>query len=219
LVVLRLVAFPFSRTGTDQGVVAGPGRGMDIRNDTAINVAGLLQEPFGSTRHYRLLLDRFPLGGGLTARDVDAEVRLTRLRDSVMADVQAEGVVALECVRCLRAYDQAFRAEFDVEYRQVVDVRTGLGLDAETGEDDDTQHINESHELDLGEVLRQETLVSLPMRPDCGAGCPGPDALLGEAETAEPADSRFAALAGLLDEHDADETTEAAARNGRRRDR
>ena len=198
--------------------MAGPGRGMDIRNDTAINVAGLLKEPFGSTRHYRLLLDRFPLGGGLTARDVDAEVRLTRLRDSVMADVLAEGVVALECVRCLRPYDQAFRAEFDAEYRQVVDVRTGLGLGAETGEDDDTQHISESHELDVGEVLRQETLVSLPMRPDCGAGCPGPDLLLGGAEAAEPADSRFAALAGLLDERDADETTEAAARNGRRRD-
>lgn len=191
---------------------------MDIRNDTAINVAGLLQDPIGSTRHYRLQLDRFPLGDGLEAREVEADVKLTRLRDAVMANVVAEGVVALECVRCLRPYDQAFRAEFDAEYRQVVDVRTGLGLDSDADEDDDTQHINESHELDVREVLRQETLVSLPMRPDCGAGCPGPDQLLGGTESAGPADSRFAALAGLLDETDSGESTDAAARNGRRHD-
>ena len=35
--------------------------------------------------------------------------------------------------------------------------------------------IDENHELDLREPLRQEILVALPMRPDCGPDCPGPD--------------------------------------------
>ena len=109
-------------------MTADRGHEMELRNETAINVAGLLQAAFGSTRAYRLRLDRFDLGDGLTARDVEGEVKLTRLRDAVMAQVRARGVVELECARCLRPYEQGVAAAFSEEYRQTVDVRTGLGL-------------------------------------------------------------------------------------------
>lgn len=179
----------------------------ELRNETAINVAGLLKAAVGATRLYRLELDRFPLGDGLEARTVSGEVKLTRLREAVMAKVAVEGVAALECARCLRSYDQPFSAAFSEEYRQTVDVRTGLGLAPAGDEDDDTGLIDDNHELDVGEVLRQETLLALPMRPDCGEGCPGPDAAGtadDEASDAPPvgaaADERLAVLAGLLDD-------------------
>lgn len=175
---------------------------MDLHNDTAINVAGLLKAPFGDTRTYRLRLDRFPLGDDLVAADVAGEVRLTRLRDAVMARVAVAGTAALECARCLRTYDQPFAAAFDEEYRQSVDVRTGAGLVPLGDEDDDTSRIDENHELDLGEVLRQEVLVALPMRPDCGEACPGPEALTPAAPAAAGDDDRFALLAALLDDED-----------------
>jgi uncharacterized protein len=187
---------------------ADRGRGMDLRNDTAINVAGLLKGNFGDRRRYGIDLDRFPLDEGLVAEGTTGEVRLTRLRDAVMADVDVAGRVAMECSRCLRSYDQAFEAAFSEEYRQSVDLRSGVELPPAEDEDADTSLIDENHELDLAEVLRQEILVALPMRPDCGDDCPGP-AVLGaavEVEDAdridEPMDDRFAALAGLLEDGD-----------------
>ena len=178
---------------------------MDLRNETAINVAGLLKAAFGSTRGYALRLDRFPLDVATTAEDVRGEVKLTRLRDVVMARVRARGTVALECARCLRTYEQGFATEFDEEYRQTVDVRTGLGLGSAVDEDDETSTIDANHELDLGDVLRQEILVALPMRPDCGELCPGPDALE-STQGLEPdgaIDERLAALARLLNDDEA----------------
>lgn len=180
------------------------GHPMDLRNDTAINVAGLLKAPTGSSRAYDLRLDRFSLDDGTTAEGVVGDVRLTRLRDGVMARVRGSGRVVLECARCLRDYDQPFATEFAEEYRQTVDVRTGIGLEPGADDDEETSRIDENHELDLAEVLRQEILVALPMRPDCGELCPGPDALGGTDNAATPAavDERFAALARLLGEDD-----------------
>jgi uncharacterized protein len=114
--------------------------------------------------------------------------------------------VPLTCARCLREYDQPFQVAFDEEYRQTVDVRTGVGLGSELS-DDEQSLIDENHELDLREPLRQEILIALPMRPDCGADCPGPD-VLGAGDDEEPGeaiDERLAALASLLGD---DETVE-----------
>jgi uncharacterized protein len=129
-----------------------------------------------------------------------ATVRLTRLRDAVLARVKAAGIVPLTCARCLREYEQPFEVVFDEEYRQTVDVRTGLGLGPEPADDEEASFIDENHELDLREPLRQEILIALPMRPDCGPDCPGPDWFEAgeEGESDTEVDDRLAALASLL---------------------
>jgi uncharacterized protein len=174
----------------------------ELHNDTAINVAGLLKGTTGQTREFSLSLDRFPLDDGLIAEGVGGDLRLTRLRDGVMAQLTAAGTVELECARCLRAYSQPFTVEFAEEYRQIVDVRTGADVELETELDEDASRIDENHILDIGEVLRQEILIALPMRPDCGDQCPGPDLDSLESDGADegPVDDRLAALASLLDE-------------------
>ena len=174
------------------------GRTIEFRDDTAINVVGLLKSSFGDNRTYPLALARFPLDESLAAEAVEGDVRLTRLRDAVMAKVRATGRVSLDCVRCLRQYDQPFTVEFSEEYRQSVDVRTGIALEQAEVEVEEASLIDENHELDLANVLRQEILLALPMRPDCGESCPGPEALLGSDQAEEPADDRFAALQSLL---------------------
>jgi uncharacterized protein len=177
------------------------GQQRELRNDTAVNVVGLLKGQTGATRSYRLLLDTFEADGETIARDVQGDVRLTRLRDAIIASVSATGVVSMICARCLREYDQPFEVDFDEEYRQTVDVRTGVDLGDEPADDELVSRIDENHELDLREPLRQEILVALPMRPDCGPDCPGPDVLeVGGDDGAsdEAVDERLAALASLL---------------------
>jgi uncharacterized protein len=177
------------------------GQQRELRNDTAVNVVGLLKGQTGATRSYHLLLDTFEADGETIARDIDGDVRLTRLRDAIIARVSAAGVVPMICARCLREYDQPFEVEFDEEYRQTVDVHTGFDLGGEPADDELVSRIDENHELDLREPLRQEILVALPMRPDCGADCLGPDLLeVGGEDDAgdDPVDERLAALASLL---------------------
>jgi uncharacterized protein len=177
------------------------GQQRELRNDTAVNVVGLLKGQTGATRSYRLLLDTFEADGETIARDITGDVRLTRLRDAIIASVSAAGVVPMTCARCLREYDQPFEVDFDEEYRPTVDVRTGFDLGVEPIDEELVSRINENHELDLREPLRQEILVALPMRPDCGSECPGPDVLeVGGEDGAsnEPVDERLAALANLL---------------------
>ncbi len=173
----------------------------ELRNETAINVAGLLKSQLGATRSYRLHLDQFEADGETIARDVDGDIRLTRLGDGVMATMKVKGVAPLECVACLREYDQPFAIEFDEEFLQTVDVRTGAGLGINLTNDDgiDRSQIDENHEIDLREPLRQEILVDLPMRPICGPDCPGPDVpeeYVGSND--DFIDERLAALASLL---------------------
>ena len=177
------------------------GQQRELRNDTAVNVVGLLKGQTGATRSYHLLLDTFEADAEIIARDIDGDVRLTRLRDAIIARVSAAGVAPMICARCLREYDQPFEVEFDEEYRQTVDVHTGFDLGDEPADAELVSRIDENHELDLREPLRQEILVALPMRPDCGPDCPGPDVLeVGGEDSAdeELVDERLAALASLL---------------------
>ena len=175
---------------------------QELRNETAINVSGLLKGQVGDTRDFALHLEKLVADGEIIARNVEGTVLLTRLRDGVMVTVKAAGGAPVVCVGCLREYDQPFDVSFDEEFHQTVDVRTGVGLGIEIDEDGDQFFIDENHELDIAEPLRQEILVSLPMRPTCGPDCPGPDVLevggTTEGEDSAAVDARFAALANLL---------------------
>jgi len=174
---------------------------LDLVNDTVVNVAGLLQDLVGSKRDYGLRLDAFALADDLQAARLEGAVRLTRLSDEILAAVRLKGQVHLECVRCLRIYVEDFRAQFEEEYRQTVNVRTGAGIkpDRDPDEVEDMFEIDELHQIDLAEALRQHVILSLPMRPDCGIECPGPAPVVGDEGRTAEVDERLAALAALLD--------------------
>jgi uncharacterized protein len=179
---------------------------IELINDTGLNVASLLMEDVGAIRDLRLTLTSFPLDEELVASDVLGSIRLTRLRSGILATGELGGHVELECARCLNLYDQAFRARLTEQFRQTVDVRSGAGVapvvkDDQAATDDDDEvgfEINDAHEIDLTELLRQNILLSLPMRPDCGEDCPGPPAI-DDGPDAQ-VDARFAALQDLLDD-------------------
>jgi len=171
---------------------------MNLYNETAVNVATLLQEPIGARRTFTLHLDRLELDADLVAIDVNGEMQLTLLSDEVLTNVDATATVELTCLRCLEQYVQPTRTRFQEEFRVAYDVHSGAAVRSPTVDDDDDERftINDAHELDIREALRQELIVSLPMRPSCGAQCPGPPVIATDSE--DDGDNRFSALGALL---------------------
>ena len=169
------------------------------------NVAQLLQEPTGATRHYDLDDDHLDLGDGLEVRPVKGHVRLTRTQNGVLADVDAHGQVWLQCGRCLEDMQQALDFRFSEEYYQTVAVNTGAALPKP--EDPEAFLIDETHKLDLADAMREYALLEVPMlplcRPDCKGLCPECGTNLND-ETCDcqpdQADERLAVLKQLLDQ-------------------
>ena len=168
-----------------------------LHNDTVINVAALLKEPVGSTREYGVEIDRFEIDDELVARQIEGEVRLTRLQDEILVNAKLNADVELECDRCLRMYDQRINTRFAAQYEPTIDVHTGHAVH-EIDDEAERFAITEHHEVDIAEPLRQELIVSLPMVAVCGPDCPGPE--LTATGSDEPVDDRLAALEQLLSE-------------------
>ncbi len=181
---------------------------ITLHDDLILKVSSLLLEDMGSTRSVRVELSSFKLDDDLVAEDVTANVRLTRLNTGILAQGSAEGLVEMECVRCLNRFEQPFTVKFTEQFRQTVAVGESRGFvaptDAEVDEEGDSElafEINDAHELDLTELLRQWILLALPMTPVCGKDCPGPE-MAQAATDDESGDARFAALQQLLDNED-----------------
>jgi uncharacterized protein len=178
---------------------------MDLKNDTIINVAQLMKEDIGAARKVRMSLDWFALDQDLMAKDVRADLRLTRITHGILASGRVSGIAMVECVRCLELYDQPFAADFDQEYRPTIDVRSGVALDQPSA-DEELGVIDAAHELDLAEPIRQVAILDLPIKPVCREDCEG----LGQAEFGddEVGDRRLGVLGSLLGPDDEDPADE-----------
>lgn len=173
-----------------------------IDNDTVLNVAQLLKEQVGSKRIYALALDSLPLDDAMVARDVTAQLKLTRIADGILVTGSLAGRIRLECVRCLEEFDTDFSGDAEAEFRPTIDITSGMLVEIEE-EDDEAFEIDDNHHLDLAEMLRQVSILTLPIRPVCGDDCPGfTDEFRGADEplSEEAGDERLAVLEQLLDD-------------------
>lgn len=169
---------------------------MRLKNDTIVNVAQLMKENVGAFRRYAVDLEWFTLDHDMMARDVHAELRLTRITKGILASGQVHGTALIECVRCLEIYEQPFASDFDQEYRPTIDVRSGIAV-TQPDPQEELGSIDETHELDLAEPLRQVAILALPIKPICREECPG----LAEVDADDdPGDARLGILEQLLDE-------------------
>jgi uncharacterized protein len=149
--------------------------------------------------------------GEAAATNINGHVRLTRVAHDILAQGAFEVDSVVNCVRCLNDFSTHINFELEDIYRPSIDVITGLPVEDDTDPDNEKLVIDENHLLDLGEALRQQILVSLPMFPVCGDDCPGlyqelqrinadtePEEV---EESSQPVDKRWAALKNLhLDE-------------------
>jgi DUF177 domain-containing protein len=77
----------------------------------------------------------------------------------------------LNCGRCLEAFTLPVDAEVDLTY--LPDPHDAAAEEVELEEEDLTTAYYHGHLLDLGEMLREQFYLALPMRPLCREDCQG----------------------------------------------
>ncbi len=160
-----------------------------------INVSQQLKEPVGSIRHHRVSKGS---SGGL----LDGELTLLRTDRGILVRGTLTTSIQAVCSRCLSAFDQRLTLNIEEEYLPTADPPTGTSLSK--GEEG-TFVIDEQQQLDLGEAVRQYSLLALPMKPLCREGCAGlcpscgHNLNLGSCSCpSRAADPRFSQLASLF---------------------
>ena len=144
----------------------------------------------------------------------DEEYRVAAPVDLVM-DVEKAGgsafkvvgrattTLMLECGRCLEDFQMPFDAAFDLRYVPAVDAATEP--EREISEDDLATSFYRDGQVDVIDMLREQFMLALPMKPLCAESCRGLcpicGANLNRTEcgcTPKWEDPRLAPLKGLL---------------------
>jgi uncharacterized protein len=145
------------------------------------HVAQLLREPVGSTRQYTIHEAAPDLGpDAMATAPVRGAVRLMRTGQGILASATLSTRVRLACSRCLGDVEEDLTFSFDEEFRPTVDLATGAPL-AMPDPADEWSMIDKLHILDLSDVVRQNALLALPMKPLCEEACPGLCPVCGQA--------------------------------------
>jgi uncharacterized protein len=175
-----------------------------VKHNLKFNIAQLLREMIGAERSYSFSDETIILDETLDLRGVAGKVRFMRTASGVLADAAAQGDVEMECTRCLRPSLQHVTVRFYDEFHSKIEVNTGAPLPKP--DEEDPFFIDEAHRVDLGEAIREYTLIELPMRPLCQADCKGLCPQCGIDRNFETCDcdtdvvdERLAALKVLLD--------------------
>lgn len=112
---------------------------------------------------------------GLDAEQWTGPIRARLVIDKANEQVTVRGTVQahanLECVRCLRAFEQPVETELLV-YAD----RSGTSRRGDEEDDlarDQYMKFHDGRELDLGEDVRESLLLELPITPHCREDCPG----------------------------------------------
>ncbi len=101
---------------------------------------------------------------------VRASLRVEKSGSRVTVRGTVTSAARLECVRCLREFDQALTADLTVFAEQSGSARRD---EQEQLERDDYMLFHDGRRLDLRETVRESLLLELPISPHCREDCPG----------------------------------------------
>jgi len=135
-----------------------------------INVSQQLRSSIGSIRDYEVneIIDVTDDGNSSL---VQGKVSLMRTDRGILVKGVLDTEVELTCSRCLSLFHCPLALALEEEYFPTTDVVSGapLPLPEEFG----SFTIDERHELNLTEAIRQCALLAIPMKPLCREDCAG----------------------------------------------
>jgi uncharacterized protein len=136
------------------------------------NVAQLMKSPVGTSFSSDIHEEDIQLDEDVKViGPIDGHVRMRRVDQGLLVDGWVDLTIELTCARCLKQFEQPMHVPFEERFYPTVDVITGVSLPSI--EEEDVFPINEHHEVDLTEAIRQAVILSIPMMPLCKEDCAG----------------------------------------------
>ncbi len=129
---------------------------------------------------------------------VSGHVTLTVDGKDIFLTGKVQGLLHLQCSRCLADFD----LERDLDLNLVLTRKSGSPREEhEIMEAQADEIVIEGTEIDLDQIILQELLLSVPMKPLCSPDCPGlsPVSDEGTSSAEDRVDPRWDALAKLKD--------------------
>jgi len=167
------------------------------------NVAQLMKASVGTSLASDFHEDNVQLDDDMKViGPLNGHVRMRRTNQGLLVDGWVELTLELSCNRCLKDFELPMHVNFEEQFYPTVDVVSGLPL--APFDEDEIFPIDERHQVDLTEAVRQNVLLALPMvavcQPDCKGLCPqcGHDLNLGPCACEPEVDARLSVLKTLL---------------------
>lgn len=138
------------------------------------NVASLLRAAPGTERRYAIDGVQMDIAEDLRlAAPIEGEVRLSRTGRSIMARAHLTTALDGTCGRCLQQVVAPIDVSIEEEALPSIDIDTGLPVDRDA--EPEALRLDDHHELDLGEPIREAIALAEPIallcRPDCRGLC------------------------------------------------
>jgi len=135
-----------------------------------INVAQQLRLAIGTARDYEVS-ETIDVTGDGNGSLIQGKVNLIRTDRGILVKGKLEADVELSCSRCLTLFNCPITLSIEEEYFPTIDMASGVSLPLP--DEPGSFTINERHELDLTEAMRQCALLAIPMKPLCREDCAG----------------------------------------------
>lgn len=159
-------------------------------NPLRLSVGYLFNKPIGTSREISIDLDRFEFED-LVARNLESRVKVSRTREGLLLQVNAEVELETSCVRCLDEFFLPVSVEFEELYQFPSRYREETDL-----------VLPEDGYIDLQPLYREFLILALPIKRLCKPDCKGLCVVCG------------ANLNRTTCEHHADETSSAEVIEG-----
>jgi uncharacterized protein len=139
------------------------------------------------------------------AQPIEGEVRLSRTGRSILARAHLTTAIEGYCSRCLQPVIAPIDLDIEEEVLPSIDIDSGLPTNRE--EEPDALRLDDHHELDLGEPVREAISLAEPIsllcRDDCRGLCLGCgvdlNSVTNHDHPDDDVDPRLAALAAWRD--------------------
>lgn len=127
-----------------------------------LNVGFIIHEEVGYNHEFPFELDRVVLGPDLELRDLDGLLNVGRTAQGLLFTGDFAAKTQLECVRCLKSFDQALNWSLTELYAFNEKSVSNSGL-----------IVPEDAQIDLKPLIREYTLLEVPINPTCKPDCRG----------------------------------------------
>lgn len=124
-----------------------------------LNVLHILQQPEGARESFTMSDERPTFSDITLLQPINGELTAVRVEGGIDMRAQVSTKVELECHRCLNSFEHNLDVVAKAQFRDTPD--------------DDQWPIADDHTIDLGEPVRQELILNLPVKQLCSADCAG----------------------------------------------